>query len=102
LFHDYIVKLADNPENIWGSCPSFHNYWAALFILYGLKKDVKWYFRYPMLVFGIMISLSTLMLHQHNLADIIITYSFTFLFAYLIKKYDLVSKLKIENFTCFK
>jgi uncharacterized membrane protein len=40
-----------------------------------------------MLVCGLGISLSTLGLHQHNLADIVITYGLAFgCFAYVVKK----------------
>jgi len=74
-FHTYIQQIDFNPNNIWGSAPSFHNYWAALFIFFGINKKVKWYYRYPMILAGFMITFSTLTLHQHNLADVLITYT---------------------------
>jgi len=74
-FHTQLEQLAQSGDNIWGSAPSFHNYWAALFVFFGLNKKVKWYFRYPMILAGLMITFSTLTLHQHNLADVLITYT---------------------------
>jgi len=75
LFHSQLIQLSQSGDNIWGSAPSFHNYWAALFVFFGLNKKVKWYFRYPMILAGLMITFSTLTLHQHNLADVLITYT---------------------------
>jgi membrane-associated phospholipid phosphatase len=74
-FQTTLTSLAHNPDNIWGSAPSFHNYWAATFVFFALRKNVRWCWRTPMLVLGTLISISTLVLHQHNLADIAITYT---------------------------
>ncbi|MDR0985903.1 MAG: phosphatase PAP2 family protein [Mycoplasmataceae bacterium] len=68
-----------NGENIWGSFPSFHNFWAFILVAFGLMKGTKNRYRYPMIVFGLLLSLSTLMLHQHNIMDVIITYALGFL-----------------------
>jgi len=75
LFHSELIQLSQSGDNIWGSAPSFHNYWAALFIFFGLQKKVKAYYRYPMILLGLLITFSTLTLHQHNLADVLITYT---------------------------
>lgn len=94
LFHNELSNLANDSKNIWGSCPSYHNYWASLFILFAFKKNVKSYFRYPMITIGVLISLSTLMLHQHNIPDVIVTYSMTGMFLLIDKQFLLSTKLE--------
>jgi hypothetical protein len=94
-FYNEIIKLANNPSNIWGAAPSYHNYWASLFIFFAFKKDVKFYFRYPMVIIGALISISTFMLHQHNVADAVITYSMTFAFICIINLYKLDYKFEL-------
>ncbi|MDR3249908.1 MAG: phosphatase PAP2 family protein [Mycoplasmataceae bacterium] len=74
-FHSELIALANDPNNIYGSAPSFHNYWAAMFIFFAIGKHIKLYWKGPMIACGLLISISTLMLHQHNLADIAITYA---------------------------
>jgi len=93
-FHDTIYQLAHSPHNIWGSFPSYHNYWASLFIFFGLAKGTRWYFRYPMILLGAAISLSTLLLHQHCVMDVLITYPMTALFLYLTDTYRLAEGLE--------
>jgi len=96
LFHSDIIRLSQSGDNIWGSAPSFHNYWAALFVFFGLHKNVKWYYRYPMILAGLFITFSTLTLHQHNLADVVITYTMVGLILIWEKSSKLV--WKFENF----
>ncbi|MDR0366315.1 MAG: phosphatase PAP2 family protein [Bifidobacteriaceae bacterium] len=92
-FHDAIVELSKSADNIWGSCPSYHNYWASLFIILALAPGVKAGWRYPMVVLGGLITLSTLMLHQHCVMDVVITYAMTGLFLFITIKLKLDKKL---------
>jgi hypothetical protein len=70
----------ENVNNIFGSLPSFHNFWAALLVFFGIRHGTKLKFRVPMITIGLLISLSTLMIHQHNIIDIIATYGLTMFF----------------------
>ncbi|MDR1185550.1 MAG: phosphatase PAP2 family protein [Coriobacteriales bacterium] len=92
-FYDTLVSLSQNPDNIWGSFPSYHNYWASLFVLFALAPKVKWYYRYPMIIMGLLISLATLMLHQHCLMDVVLTYAMTGLFLAITIRFKLDKKL---------
>jgi hypothetical protein len=74
-FQSKLIQLAGDPNNIWGSAPSFHNYWAATFVFFALHKHIKNRWRVPMIIIGVLISLSTLLLHQHNFMDVVITYT---------------------------
>jgi hypothetical protein len=67
----------ESVNNVFGSLPSFHNFWAALLVFFGIRHGTKMKFRIPMIIIGLLISLSTLMIHQHNLIDIIATYGMT-------------------------
>jgi len=95
LFHSELIQLSQSGANIWGSAPSFHNYWAALFIFFGLQRNVKWYFKLPMVLLGALITISTLTLHQHNLADVLITYTMVGLILLWEKNREMV--FKFEN-----
>ncbi|MDR1823950.1 MAG: phosphatase PAP2 family protein [Bifidobacteriaceae bacterium] len=93
LFHDSLVSLSQSHANIWGSFPSYHNYWAALFIFFALTPGVKARWRYPMLALGALISLSTLTLHQHCVLDVVLTYAMTALFLALTRWFHWDDKL---------
>lgn len=95
-FYSVINELSVSGHNIWGSFPSYHNFWASLVILFALKKNVKWFYRYTMLILGGLISLSTLTLHQHCLMDVVMTYVMTGIFFHLMNKYDLA--IRFEEF----
>jgi hypothetical protein len=92
-FYETIVSLSQSGDNIWGSFPSYHNYWAALLVMFALAPNVKWYYRYPMIAAGLLVSLSTLLLHQHCLLDVILTYALTGLFLAISIKRRLDAKL---------
>jgi hypothetical protein len=66
-----------------------------LFVFFAFKKDVKFYFRYPMIAIGALISISTFMLHQHNVLDAIITYSMTFIFICIVNLYKLADRFEL-------
>jgi len=93
-FRDTLIQLAHSSDNIWGSFPSYHNYWASIFIFFGLRKGTRWYFRSLMILLGVLISLSTLLLHQHCVMDVLITYSMTAVFIYIIEKYALAERFE--------
>jgi hypothetical protein len=92
-FHDSLVSLSQSGDNIWGSFPSYHNYWAALFVFFALTPGVRARWRYPMIVLGALISLSTLTLHQHCVADVVLTYGLTALFLALTALFHWDDKL---------
>jgi hypothetical protein len=92
-FHDTLVALSQSGDNIWGSFPSYHNYWASLLVLFALAPDVRWFWRYPMIIAGVLISLSTLTLHQHCLLDVILTYAMTGIFLAITVRFKLDEKL---------
>jgi hypothetical protein len=46
------------------------------------------------IIVGLFISLSTLTLHQHNIPDVIITYSMTLTIALIINHFNFTSKLE--------
>jgi len=94
MFYNFIEPLSRSADNIWGSFPSYHNFWASLFIFFALQKGVRAVWRYPMITLGVLISLSTLMLHQHCLMDVILTYSMTAAFFHITRKYNLAEKLE--------
>jgi hypothetical protein len=48
-----------------------------------------------MFVIGALISVSTFMLHQHNVTDAVITYSMTFAFICIINLYKLSDKFEL-------
>jgi hypothetical protein len=92
-FYDTLVALSQNPDNIWGSFPSYHNYWASIFVLFALTPGTRWFWRYPMIAVGASVSLSTLTLHQHCLMDVILTYAMTGIFLAVTVRYKLDEKL---------
>ncbi|MDR0831198.1 MAG: phosphatase PAP2 family protein [Prevotellaceae bacterium] len=94
-FYDTIKNLSRSGDNIWGSFPSYHNYWAALFIFFAFKNGTRWFWRYPMILMGVLISLSTLFLHQHCLLDIIITYAMTVWFMKIIDEHSLDTRFEM-------
>jgi hypothetical protein len=93
-FFEEINRLAHSQNNIWGSFPSYHNYWAALFIFFALAKDTRPLCRIPMILLGAAISLSTLFLHQHCVMDVILTYAMTALFLFIDGRYRLAARLE--------
>jgi hypothetical protein len=88
-----LIALSQNSNNIWGSFPSYHNYWASLFVFFAFMPKVRWYWRYPMIIMGMLISLSTLGLHQHCVLDVVLTYAMTGLFLTLTTRCKLDVKL---------
>lgn len=101
-FYNIIHKLGEDSRNVYGACPSYHNYWAILLIFFAFKRNIKWYWRYPMMALGLLVSLSTLMLHQHYLADVVITYSMALLFFWIIRIYNFGQRLEILCNKLFK
>jgi len=105
MFFPYINYLDHATYNVFGSFPSYHNFWASLLVYFGLEKinikNTKIILKVIMVIIGILISISTLTLHQHNVLDVILTYCLTGIFMYIISKYNLISKFgklfKIEN-----
>jgi hypothetical protein len=89
-FYSVINELSVSGHNIGGSFPSYHNFWASLFIFFALKKNVKCFYRYMMLILGGLISLSTLTFTSIALWDVVMTYVMTGIFFHLMNKYDLV------------
>ncbi|MDR2653704.1 MAG: hypothetical protein LBB39_00100 [Mycoplasmataceae bacterium] len=102
LFYKEMYSLSSSPLNIWGASPSYHNYWASLFVFFGFSKGIKWYFRILLFTLGIMITYATLGLHQHNLADVLFTYSITGLCFWLISSKNLDVKFEIFLKKLFK
>jgi membrane-associated phospholipid phosphatase len=96
LFYKEMYTLSNSPLNIWGASPSYHNYWASLFVFFGIAKGIKWYFRIVLITLGVLITYATLGLHQHNLADVIMTYTITGLCFWLISAKQL--DVKFETF----
>jgi hypothetical protein len=93
-FYNELVALSQNHDNIWGSFPSYHNYWASLLIFFALFQGTKNRIRIPMILVGILITLSTLFLHQHCVFDVILTYAMTGLFLFLTVKFKLDIRLE--------
>lgn len=100
MFYKEIVSLANDSNNVFGSCPSFHNFWASLFVFFGLKKNTKIWWKIIMPLIGILITLSTIFLHQHTFGDILFTYILCGLI-YLIDLQFNVSKKMINLWNKF-
>jgi len=89
-FYGDIYALADSSVNIWGSFPSYHNYWAALFVLFPIFFRAKPVWKIILIVMGGAITLSTLTLHQHCIMDAVLTYAMTALFYLLTLQWEKV------------
>ncbi|MDR3222221.1 MAG: phosphatase PAP2 family protein [Methanobrevibacter sp.] len=91
MFHDSIKSLATNSLNIFAAFPSYHNYWAGILVLFGIIgfKNKHHILGPILMVYGLTISISTLVLHQHALLDFILTYIMIGIF------YFITIKLKI-------
>jgi hypothetical protein len=92
-FYSLIEPLSESSVNIWGSFPSYHNYWASILIVFGLMKGVKLVWRVPMVTMGVLISLSTLTLHQHCVMDVVLTYAMTLIFLAVTVQFHWDNKL---------
>jgi hypothetical protein len=92
-FHKQLQDLAGNENNIWGSAPSYHNFWASILFFFGISSAKKWWGKTISITLGVVLSISTLTLHQHNIFDVIMTYSMTLFFMWLTSKYELDNKL---------
>jgi membrane-associated phospholipid phosphatase len=95
MFYSTFAALDLSPFNVFGSFPSYHNFWAALFVLFGISgvKNGSRIFGGIVILYGLVVSLSTLMLHQHALLDVIFTYAIVCLFYLITVKYALDDKL---------
>jgi hypothetical protein len=102
LFYNEMYTLSSSPLNIYGASPSYHNYWASLFVFFGFSKGIKWYYRTCSFILGLLITYATLGLHQHNLADVIMTYSITGLCFWLISARKLDVKFELFLKKIFK
>ncbi|MDR1798229.1 MAG: phosphatase PAP2 family protein [Clostridiales Family XIII bacterium] len=76
-YYTDIYALADSSVNIWGSFPSYHNYWASLLVLFPLFGHAKPGWKILLIAMGGAITLSTLTLHQHCVMDAVLTYAMT-------------------------
>jgi len=76
-YYNDIYQLADSSVNIWGSFPSYHNYWAALLVLFPIFLRAKAGWKILLIAMGAAITLSTLTLHQHCVMDAVLTYAMT-------------------------
>lgn len=101
-FYDTITWMQNSHFNSIGACPSFHNHWAALFIIFALQKNVKAYFRYPMIFIGLLITFSTIALHQHGFVDIGVTYVLCWMSVLIDYRYKLSEKLGTKFDKIFK
>jgi membrane-associated phospholipid phosphatase len=99
MFYSQITALDSSPLNVFGSWPSYHNFWAGisvLFGLYGLTHSHKRHRRIGGVIcifYGLLISLSTLVLHQHAFLDFVFTYAMIGLFYWLCCRFKLDRKL---------
>jgi hypothetical protein len=76
LFYAQIAQLDSSSVNVFGSMPSFHNVWAAFAVGFGivaLRAGKRWR-GWLMIGFGLLITLSTFLLHQHAIMDAVLTY----------------------------
>ncbi|MDR3190595.1 MAG: hypothetical protein LBT80_05240 [Lactobacillaceae bacterium] len=86
-FYENINRLAHNSANVWGSWPSYHNFWASMLVLFPLMSKGFNFKKALIVVMGLVISLATFTLHQHALADAVLTYVMTFGFLKLVMYY---------------
>ncbi|MDR1013204.1 MAG: phosphatase PAP2 family protein, partial [Lactobacillales bacterium] len=96
-FYHTALKLASNTNNIWGAFPSYHNFWAALFIIIPLidrreenKQNRNW--RIASTIIGSLITISTLVLHQHAFLDVVFTYLLTLSIYFIVIRTSIVTK----------
>ncbi|WP_156789745.1 hypothetical protein [Coriobacterium glomerans] len=83
LFYGIVMMTCNNVANIWGAFPSYHNFWGAQLVLIPIiiayhhsGKSTAW--TWISILLGVIISAATLFLHQHAIADVILTYLMTF------------------------
>jgi hypothetical protein len=96
MFYNTIATIDSSSLNVFGSFPSYHNFWAALFVLFGIVgvKNRNRILGGIVVIYGLAISLSTLMLHQHALLDFVFTYALVCVFYIITVKYALNDKLR--------
>ncbi|MDR0888378.1 MAG: phosphatase PAP2 family protein [Coriobacteriales bacterium] len=99
MFYDQITALDSSPLNVFGSWPSYHNFWAGTSVLFGIcgiaygQKRHRKIGGVVCIIYGLLISLSTLVLHQHAFLDFVFTYAMIGLFYWLCVKFNLDKKL---------
>jgi hypothetical protein len=82
MFYNQIIQLDSSSLNVFGSFPSYHNAWAGMTVLSGIMAFVnhkKW-FGILFVAYGLTITISTLVLHQHALLDAVFTYALVAIF----------------------
>jgi hypothetical protein len=91
MFHDSIKSLSTNLLNIFGSFPSYHNFWAGILVLFGIIgfKNKHHILGPILIVYGLTISISTLVLHQHALLDLLLTYIMIGIFYFITIKFKI-------------
>ena len=69
--------LDSSSVNVFGSFPSYHNTWAALAVFFGVValREHRSVLGVICVVFGLLITLSTFLLHQHAVLDAVFTYA---------------------------
>ncbi len=76
-FYSQIAVLDSSSVNVFGSFPSYHNTWAALAVFFGVvaHREHRSVLGVICVVFGLLITLSTFLLHQHAVLDAVFTYA---------------------------
>ncbi|MBC6499326.1 hypothetical protein H7R52_11715 [Weissella confusa] len=71
------VFAFEKSVNVFGSFPSYHNTWAALAVFFGVValREHRSVLGVICVVFGLLITLSTFLLHQHAVLDAVFTYA---------------------------
>jgi len=92
-FYENIYHLAHNSANVWGSWPSYHNFWASMLVLFPLMQKGMTWKKAVLIVMGLVVSLATFTLHQHAVADAVLTYLMTYVFIRLTMRYGWDQKL---------
>jgi membrane-associated phospholipid phosphatase len=99
MFYDQIVYMDSSPLNVFGSWPSYHNFWAGISVLFGVigitsgKKPHRKIGGIICIIYGLLITTSTLVLHQHAILDFVFTYAMIGLFFWLCVQFKLDEKL---------
>ncbi|MDR0950360.1 MAG: hypothetical protein LBM13_01795, partial [Candidatus Ancillula sp.] len=103
MFFQTISDLDSSPLNVFGSFPSYHNFWAGLCVLFGIIGLVNAKNRTHKLavqiggilfiIYGLAISVSTLVLHQHAILDFVFTYIMVAIFYFVMSKFKWDEKL---------
>ena len=87
--------LDSSSVNVFGSFPSYHNTWAALAVFFGVValREHRSVLGTICVVFGLLITLSTFLLHQHAVLDAVFTYALVGLCWWLDAKFGWSQKL---------